>query len=272
MGSLHDEGGEPAALGVVSFLNALPLVEGLDATTGVSLVYAVPSALAGMLRGGEVDAALIPVIDLARGQGRWRRISDAGIAADGETLTVRVFSRVPPEEMTVLYADDDSHTSVALARLIWSRYYERQLHVRPLSAADGLEACDSVLLIGDKVVSAPMHDFGFDVDLGGAWKEWTGLPFVFAAWAAPPGGRTERLAALLSAARDRGVARALDIAAQAGPPRGWPVELAEEYLTRRLMYTLTPPAVEGMKLFFDLAAEEGIIAERSELVEPAAGA
>ena len=110
-------------LGVVSFLNSRPLVEGLDAEAGVSLTYAVPSALAGMLRTGEVDAALIPVIDLARGAGRWKRVSDACIGSDGETMTVRVFSRVPPEEMSILYVDEDSHTSVALSRLIWSRYY-----------------------------------------------------------------------------------------------------------------------------------------------------
>src|SRR5512146_1355257 len=97
--------GRSTTLGVVSFLNSRPLVEGLDRDAGLSLRYAVPSALAGMLRGGEVDAALVPVIDLAREAGRWRRVSDACIGSDGPTMTVRVFSRVPPEQMRELHVD-----------------------------------------------------------------------------------------------------------------------------------------------------------------------
>lgn len=257
---------ELTTLGVVSFLNSQPLVEGLDATSGVALHYAVPSALAGLLRTGEVDAGLVPVVDLARAAGAWRRVSDACIGSDGETMTVRVFSRVPPEHMTVLYADPDSHTSVALARLIWGRWFERPIALRPLSSVSSLDECPSVLLIGDKVVSAPVGDFEYQVDLGGAWKEWTGLPFVFAVWAAPIARECDRLARLLSTARDRGVARAAEIAAEAGPGRGWPVELAREYLTRRLMFKLTPTAREGLGLFFDLAAEEGLVPQLQEAV------
>src|SRR5580765_7590963 len=167
-------------LGVVSFLNSRPLIEGLDAECGISLHYAVPSAMPSMLRRGEVDAALIPVIDLARNAGRWERISNACIASDGETLTVRVFSKTPPEGMSVLYVDPDSHTSVALAQLIWSYHFERRLVFRPLSAIDDLNEAESVLLIGDKVVNAPLRGFDYEVDLGGAWKAWQGLPFVFA--------------------------------------------------------------------------------------------
>jgi len=286
----------PITLGVVSFLNSRPLVEGLDSQRGISLYYAVPSALAGMLRGGEVDAALIPVIDLARETGRWRRVSDACISSDGPTMTVRVFSRVPPEQMSELHVDGDSHTSVALARLIWARYFERRLKITPLAFASDPDECESILLIGDKVVTAPVEGFDYQVDLGGAWKEWTGLPFVFAVWAAPRlggpepadstrrvGGRApvsdsgpmdgtgpipgpladrlnpERLAALLNAARDRGVARAAQIAQEAGPARGWPVDVAHEYLTQRLIFKITPQAREGMNTFFELAAQEGIL-------------
>ncbi len=253
-------------LGVVSFLNARPLIEGLDADAGISLHYAVPSALPSMLRRGEVDAALIPVIDLARGQDAWERVSDACIGSDGETLTVRVFSKTPPEYMSVLHVDEDSHTSIALAQLIWLYRYERRLAFVPLSAAGDLNDCESVLLIGDKVVNAPLTGFEYEIDLGGAWKEWTGLPFVFAVWAAPcgtgvsPANRAnEKLADLLNAARDRGVARAADIAGEMGPALGWPADLAREYLTQRLIYTLTPQAQDGMRRFLELAAEEGIV-------------
>ena len=180
-------------LGVVSFLNSRPLIEGLDREAGVKLRFAVPSALAGMLCAGEVYAGLVPVIDLARNAERWRRVSDACIGSDGPTMTVRVFSRVPPQEMTELFVDGDSHTSVALARLIWSRWFRRPVRIAPLASAADANQCESVLLIGDKVVTAPVRGFDHQVDLGGAWKEWTGLPFVFAVWVAPADGEHEGL-------------------------------------------------------------------------------
>jgi chorismate dehydratase len=265
--TIHSENDDHGTtLGVVSFLNARPLIEGLDADSGISLYYAVPSALPGMLRRGQVDAALVPVVDLARAGGEWERVSNACIGSDGETLTVRVFSRVPPEHMKVLYVDEDSHTSVALARLIWSYHYDRRLTLIPLSAAVDVNECESILLIGDKVVTAPLDGFEHEIDLGGAWKQWTGLPFVFAVWAAPvmagagfqPLRRGARLADLLNTARDRGVDRAAGIAAEMGPPLGWPAELAGEYLTRRLIYRLTPGALDGMQRFLALCREEGI--------------
>ena len=94
-------------LGAVSFLNTKPLIEGLAEEPGVTLELAVPAELVGMLESGRVDAALVPVIDIGGGAGRWKRISDAGIGSNGDTLTVRVFSRVPPDEITTLYAAPD---------------------------------------------------------------------------------------------------------------------------------------------------------------------
>lgn len=258
---LEESTKRPTTLGAVSFLNTRPLVEGLDDRPGVNLRYAVPSALADLLRAGEVDASLIPAIDLARSAGRWRRVSDACIGSDGATMTVRVFSRVPPERMSVLHVDGDSHTSIALAHLIWSRWFKRPLKILPLASAGNANECESVLLIGDKVVTAPVQGFDHQVDLGEAWKNWTGLPFVFAVWAGPAGGDYEWLAMLLSEARNRGVGRAARIAEEAGPAHGWPVDLAREYLTRRLTFKITPAAREGMELFFKLAGQEGLIAE-----------
>lgn len=268
----------PFRLGVVSFLNSKPLIEGLANDPRVVLRFDVPSALSELLRENEVDAALIPTIDLARSDGRWQRISDACIGSDGRTLTVRVFSKVPPERMDVLYADPDSHTSVALARMIWANVYHRPLRIEPLAATSQLRQCESVLLIGDKVVTTPMPWFDHHVDLGDAWKKWTGLPFVFAVWAinqpeaqarvlsepepqlpalSEPGAQATGLAQadlarILSEARDRGVTRAAEIAAQAGPAHGWPVDLAVEYMTHALTYKITPAAEAGMNRYFEL--------------------
>jgi len=257
----------PARLGVVSYLNSRPLIEGLQDESAVRLEFAVPSALPAMLQQGRVDAALIPIIDLAGKADTWERISDAGIGSDGETLTVRVFSRIPPEQITTLHTDNHSHTSVALARLIWKHCYNQDLSVVPTDVNHKLEDdCRAVLLIGDKVVTAPLHDFEYDVDLGTAWKKWTNLPFVFAVWAASVGRDNRQLAELLIRARDRGVANATDIATRMAPDHGWPVDLAREYLTERLAYTITPQAQKGMELFLELTGEQGLIPKPPELV------
>lgn len=256
----------PCRLGVVSFLNARPLIEGLNYGTGFSLTYDVPARLPGLLDAGEVDCALVPVIDLVRPHRSWKIVSDACIGCDGETLTVRIFSKVPPEEITRLHVDGDSHTSVALATVIWQEMYGRRLMVMPLEAAPSLDACEAILLIGDKVVSHNLVDFDIETDLGGAWKSLTGLPFVFAAWAAPREAATADLAVSLQKARDAGVRNARRIAADAGPGLGWPVELAERYLTQRLVFTLSPRHRQGMSLFLDMVAEQALVANMQEVV------
>lgn len=261
----------PAAavsLGVVSFLNARPLIEGLEGEPGLTIRYEVPSRLPPLLRHREVDAALVPAVDWARAGGAWQLVSDACIAGDGETLTVRVFSRVRPADVDVLHTDGDSHTSVALARLIWTHRFGRAVTMRPLDPAGGPDACEAVLLIGDKVITRRPQGFAHELDLGQAWKDWTGLPFVFAVWAAEAGRDCGALARRLSAARDRGVADARRLARQHGPARGWPLAIAEAYLTRHMRYVLTPESGKGLERFVALADEAGLLADPEHRAAP----
>src|SRR5260221_2419541 len=101
----------------VSFLNSKPLIEGLDRDPAIELVLDVPSALLDLLRSARADAALLPVVDYQRMEGL-TILPAGGIGSDGPTLTVRIFSRVPIEQVRSLACDPDSHTSVALARII----------------------------------------------------------------------------------------------------------------------------------------------------------
>lgn len=238
-----------STLGVVSFLNARPLVAGLDERDDLTLLHAVPSALPDLLHRGEVDVALIPVVDLWRSGNRLSIVSDACIATDAETLTVRVFSRVPPDRIERLHVDTDSHTSVLLAQVLWREMYGRTLDCRRVTSAPPTDDVDAVLLIGDKVVTQPPRGCGFEVDLTGAWRHLTGLPFVFAVWAGRADQDHAALAAELSAARDRGVARAAQLAERFGPEHGWPVSLARRYLCETLSYRLTPSHLAGMERF-----------------------
>jgi len=260
-------------LGVVSFLNSRPLIEGLEHRAGVECVFDVPARLPRLLDQGAVDAALVPVVDLLRSDAALAVVSDGCIGCDGETMTVRIFSQVPPDRIRSLRLDSDSHTSVALARILWRELYDRELNLEPFDPRQQpADQFESVLLIGDKVVDPARGRFAYEVDLGGAWRQHTGLPFVFAVWAC----RAERLSAarrrelseLLSAARDRGVRRAAEIADVEGPRLGWPVELARRYLTRCLLYRLDQRCVAGANLFAQRCAELGIVPAGAEIAWP----
>ncbi len=253
-------------LGVVSFLNAKPLIAGLDVDGAVELIHDVPSRLAGLLDAGTVDAALVPVIDLAQPHRDWQVVSDACIGCDGETLTVRVFSRVAPEAIQRLHVDGDSHTSAALAAIIWREMYGRRLEMLHFTGREAVEECEAVLLIGDKVVHNTLIGYDIETDLGSAWKSLTTLPFVFAVWAAPRGMQVGGLASRLSRARDAGVKSAEMIAADFGPGLHWPVALAKRYLTKRLKFTLGPRQQAGMKKFLELARRYGLIAQAKDVI------
>jgi chorismate dehydratase len=245
-------------LGVVSFLNARPLTAGLESAGDCELVHDVPSRLGELLDARRVDAASVPIVDYLRRRDDWRIVSDACIASDGPTLTVRVFARRPPERIDVLFADADSHTSIMLAQLIWLERFGRRIEIRPLTAAARAGA-EAILLIGDKVVGVDASEFDFDLDLGQAWKDLTGLPMVFALWAARRDRPADDLAERLNAARDAGVAQAASIARSGAAAHGWPPALAACYLTRILEYRMTDRHLEGIERFHAFARRHGLL-------------
>jgi chorismate dehydratase len=291
LGCVQSRGQEHALihrLGVVSFLNSKPLIDGLADRNDVELCFDVPSRLQEALDRGRVDVALVPIVDVLRSEGRLRVVSDACIACDGETMTVRVFSQVPPDRIHTLWVDGDSHTSIALATVMWHELYDRKLELKPFDPhKQSPESCESVLLIGDKVVNKPRGGSAYEVDLGAAWKSHTGLPFVFAVWAAKSteyrvassesedgpddsslATRYSQLATLLSSARDRGVARAREIATEYAPKLWWPTDLAVKYLTRCLNYKLDARFIEGANLFAQLCIRAGVAPGESEILWP----
>ncbi len=256
-------------LGAVSFLNSRPLIHGLQADPRFELVYDVPAALPALLDAGRVDAALVPIVDVIRSGGRLQVVSDACIASDGETMTVRVFSRVPPDRVESLWVDADSHTSIALATVMWYELYGRCPQLTPLPSSRQIPPdAASVLLIGDKVVQNRRRDFAYEVDLGAAWREHTGRPFVFAVWAArmrPAGGPAgaaaeslEELGRLLGEARDAGVLHAAEIADSEGPKRWWPPAQARHYLMHCLKFRLDERFVDGANQFARLCGQYGL--------------
>jgi chorismate dehydratase len=267
----------PLRLGVVSFVNTLPLIEGLEKLRGVELRTSVPSLLLDLLLAREVDAALCSSIDYQRSPEPLIVLPAGLLGCEGSTLTVRLSSREPVEHVREVYCDTDSHTSVALLRILLAERYGIAPRLIDYDAreqvAEGrpVESPPAVLLIGDKVVTdSPGRDaYPHQVDLGQAWSEATGLPFVFALWMARRDGDHDRLrlaSAILDRARRANRGRLGGIVHRRARSRGWPADLAAAYLGRHIAFEFTPAMLEGLAAFYEKAHAHGLIGPPRELV------
>ena len=168
----------PFRVGSVDSLNAVPLTRGLEA----EVKYAWPSQLAEMLRRDELDAALVSIVEVLFTD-RYDVLDGIAIASLGEVRSVLLAHRVPLEQVREVHCDPASLTSIELLKVLLA---ERGLKAefKSLPSYEAAPSLDAVLLIGDRAL-----DFSFaghpheTLDLGAAWSELTGLPFVYAVWA-----------------------------------------------------------------------------------------
>ena len=171
----------------VSYLNTKPLLWGIERSevaAEIELLLDYPANLAQSLKDGHIDMALLPVAAMPGIPGA-RIVGDYGIAADGEVASVALFSEVPMEEVTAVYLDYQSRSSVRLATLLLQDWWKKEVVL--LSAPQGyiahIKGKTAGVIIGDRALEQRPH-FPYIYDLAGAWKDWTGLPFIFAAWVA----------------------------------------------------------------------------------------
>ncbi len=250
-------------IGCVSYLNARPLVDGIDEADGIRVVADVPSRLLDGLLAGATETALIPIIDFQTSPEPLCIVPVGAIGSDGMTLTVRVFARRPFDEITKVAVDGDSRTSVALLQVIFDELHGSLIEVVPLAGIDPSalpDGIDAVLLIGDKVVNAA-PDLPHQLDLGATWKELTSLPFVFAAWMARPSSDLGDLPRLLTRRRALNLSRIPEVAARHAPAAGWPTPLAEHYLGRLLRYDLGQRELKAITTFWERCRRLGLIGE-----------
>jgi len=257
-------------VGAVQYLNTRPLVHGLTAT-GVEVSYDLPSRLADRLASGSLDVALIPSVEVFRGG--YRVISDACIGCRGPVMSVKIFFRTSPGSVATLAVDVGSRTSAALARVLLAERHGVFPEVESLPIGAGLAdtQADAVLLIGDRALdsrgSAGRDAGSFQLvwDLGDEWCRWTGLPFVFAVWAARDGVDVDSLALLLARARDSGLANLAAIAAAEAGGHGLTVPQCLGYLRDNLHYHLDHREHEALTLFQRHAAALGLAPSNERL-------
>ena len=251
--------------GAVQYLNTKPLVHGLAA--GIDLVFDLPSRLADRLTAGRLDVALIPVVELFR-HPEHRLVSDACIGCRGAVMSVKLLFRVAPKRVASLALDEGSRTSAVLAQVLLAERHGVRPRVEslPIGSQASETSADAVLLIGDRALADATAGGSFQEvwDLGDQWCRWTGLPFVFAAWAARPGVAAERFAGRLEAARDSGLANLAAIAAAEAAPHGLTVPQCLSYLRDNLHYHLGVHEQEALRAFRALAGGLGLVPVASD--------
>lgn len=243
-------------IGCVSFLNARPLIHGLDGRDDLAVRYDVPSGLLEDLLAGEVDIALCPVIDYQLSPEPLHIVPVGGIGSLAETLTVRLFSRVPIHDIRRVRIDSHSHTSNVLMQIVLRDVYHQEVQIIAPGDADAGDP-QALLLIGDKVVNAAPDeaDYPHQLDLGLPWQQLTGLPFLFAVWMCRPDAELGHVPELLARQREINAGRLDEIVADWAPRIGWPVELAHRYVSHHLHYAVGPRHVQAMQHFWQRAHE-----------------
>jgi chorismate dehydratase len=255
-----------ARLGAVDYLNARPLVYGLELRSDLfSLRFDVPSKCAALLHEGSIDIGMIPSIEYERGRD-YRIVPGVGVISDGAVASVALFSRTPIERIRSIAADTSSRTSYALLRILCLERFGIDPDFRPMppDAEQMLKRCDAALLIGDPALFLDHERLGAEkIDLGEQWKSFTDLPFVWAFWAGRRDALSPEAVGALIAARDNGVARSDEVAAAyCGPGRA---ERGRSYLRENIQYTLGDREEAGLIKYYELAERSGVV---SSLVPP----
>jgi len=240
----------------VSFLNARPLTAALAGSPRIELVLAEPSACATMLERGDADVALLPAGGLFGAQ--YEIVPGIAIGSHGPLSTVILVGEQAPETWDEVFLDTASRTSQLLARILLA---ERGIHPKftEMPASDGLASArgaKGALVIGDRAFEVCSRHV---LDLGQAWTELTGLPMVYAVWAARPGVLGPEDVSEIARAARQGLSMRPELAEAFARERGGDKERFRRYLTRSIRYGLGPLEIEGLEAFLDRAGRHLVV-------------
>jgi chorismate dehydratase len=241
-------------IGAVSYLNTKPLLFGLQHESireQIEIFLDYPAHIANMLEGDHIDVGLVPVAILPRLK-EYHIISDYCIGCNGPVDSVAIFSELPLEQVSSVMLDYQSRTSVMLGRILIKNFWKLNPMFIDAEGEDFLrEIRNDVagLVIGDRALRQKKQS-RFMYDLGQAWKAYTGLPFVFAAWVSNKKLPSEFIT-LFNAANGNGIAD-IDkvIALEKNPPSD-----LKTYYTRNISYALNEEKKKGLSLFLSMMEE-----------------
>jgi chorismate dehydratase len=170
-------------VGIVSYKNTAPLMMGLqqmEQNNYIHLRQEYPSQLASLLEKDELDIALVPVAFL-KGRPEYKIVSNVCIGSNQKVASVAIFSELPLPEVKEIYLDYQSRTSIQLAKILLSRYwhYDVKFIEAKQGYIDSIKGSTAGVVIGDRAFEMNKP---YVYDLVEAWRELTGMPFVFAAW------------------------------------------------------------------------------------------
>ena len=247
-------------LGAVEYLNARPLVHGLDRQPRFELRYDIPSECARLLHAHAIDVGLIPSIEYLRGPVPYAFVPGPAVTSRGPVASVAIYTRVDAKDIRSIAMDTSSRTSVALATVLLRRAFGVSPEAVPMAPdlEAMLAAADAALIIGDNALFLNPHADIRKVDLGDLWTETTGLPFVYAVWAGWPGAVSADDVAALQRARDEGVADPAGVARAYYPGDPRRRSVAERYLRDNIRYYLEADELDGLRTFYRYAAELGL--------------
>jgi len=217
------------------------------------LSLALPSQLATGLASGAIDIGLIPVIEYFQ-HPEYQIVSNAAIACRGPVWSVRLFFRCEPSQVKTLALDEGSRTSIALSKVLFQQRYGFVPDSISLKMSDDPidSPADAVLVIGDRAMHPELFRRGFksDWDLGQAWFEDTGMPFVFAMWVARNSNfATAEWKDTLEQTRDFGIRHIRDIACMSAADYQLSSEQCEDYLTTYIRFFLDEDELAGLREF-----------------------
>jgi chorismate dehydratase len=241
-------------LGRIGYVNMAPVFFRLDAD--VDEVVGVPTSLNAQLVAGELDVAPISSIEYARHAESLRLLPRLCVSSDGAVESIQLVSKTPFERIRTVAMTPESATSVVLTRVLLP-----DAEQVPLG-----EDAEAKLLIGDAALRSAFEDPTPHHDLGRLWQERTGLPMVFAVWAAPepthPGlpELEQALVASLRAAR----ANPEQLAFESSERYGYPAGFLARYF-EKLRYRFGPRERAGLYTFLELARDAGELPEVPEL-------
>ena len=198
-------------IGGISYLNVRPLVYGIEDQVG----YCEPSRLADLMYRKQFDVGIVPIAEVLL-HDQYDVLDGIAIAARGAVRSVFLTHRVPLEKMQRVAVTPASRTSVWLLRVLLKVGYHVEPEFYPRPPGAKLSDHEAMLLIGDEAIWYATRNGKQPLwDLGAAWVEMTGLPFVFAAWAFQRDVEKRELAALLRGAKARGLAHIEQIVQEA---------------------------------------------------------